>query len=469
MKSLRSQLILSHVLPQVIVLPLLVLGMGYIIESRVLLADLANDFRRAALLAAQEAAVRPAIWQDAGQAEDFVQIYSDSRQREIILIRPDGSVQAAPSDVAAQGSPLSPGDLNILLSGETLVKSSYNISLDGIHVEALAPVLDARRVVGIVRVTDRLGNVYDNFRSIRNLEIVAFLLSLTAAVGLGIWLARRIELRLRAVISAVELVADAGSAPAMQGAHPERMPSEFAGVFASVNALSERLHASEAARKQLLANLVHEVARPLGALQAAVHALQQGAAENPALRREFLQGMDDQIDRLKPLLDNLASLYTLSGRPVELQAEVINLGVWLRQILAPWQAMAQAGGLNWRCDLPDDLPEVSLDPIRMEQVIGNLVANAIKYTPSGGCIQVAAGSEADRVWVSVEDNGVGITPQELQKIFEPFYRSPRVQRFPQGMGLGLSIAMDIVRLHDGELRASSEEGRGSCFTVYLPV
>jgi len=319
-----------------------------------------------------------------------------------------------------------------------------------------------------VRITDRLGNVYDNFRSIRKLEIAALLLALLIAVGMGTWLARRIELRLQCVATAIEQVAESSEVEAAPGPQTGRMLPEFARVFAAVSSLSNRLRASEDARKRLLANLVHEVARPLGALQAAVHALQHGAVENPTLRQDLLQGMDDQVERLKPLLDNLSSLYILSGQPVELQPEQVNLGDWLREILVTWQAAAQASGLGWQCDLPDDLPVVSFDPNRMAQVIGNLVANAIQYTPEGGHVRVAAGHEASQVWISVEDTGIGITPEERQKIFEPLYRGPRARRFPQGMGLGLSIALDIVRLHGGELQVSSEEGRGSRFTVYLP-
>jgi signal transduction histidine kinase len=339
-----------------------------------------------------------------------------------------------------------------------------------LHVEALAPVLDAGKVVvGIVRITDRLGNVYENFQHIRKLEIAAMLLSLLVAVGLGIWLARRFDLRLQAIIGSVEQVATANDPVAIQSYQPKRMPPEFARVFDAVSALSNRLRSSEDARKRLLANLVHEVGRPLGALQAAIHALQHGALEDPVLRQDILQGMDDQIERLKPLLDNLASLYVLSGQPVELQPEQVNLGDWLREILVTWQAVAQDSGLRWQSNLPDDLPVVSLDPNRMAQVIGNLIANAIQYTPEGGHILVAAGSDTRQVWISVEDTGIGITPEERQKIFEPLYRGPRARRFPQGMGLGLSIANDLVRLHGGDLQVSSEEGRGSLFTVVLPL
>ena len=470
MKSLRAQLILSHVLPQLIILPLLGLSLMVIFESQFLLAEMANSFRSAAMLAAQNAAGRPAIWQDASQAEDFTRNFSDSNQREILLINPDGSIQAAALGDAGELSPLSPEDLRALLSGETLVKSRYNLSLEAMQIEVLAPVVDASQVVvGIVRMTDRLGNVYENFRVIRRLEIAAMLLSLLAAVGLGMWLAGRIELRLQAVMLAVEQVANADDAPAGQSVGAEPMPPEFGRVFAAVSALAERLRVSEEARKQLLANLVHEVARPLGALQAAVHALQRGAVDDFTLRRSLLQGMDDQIERLKPLLDNLAGLYALSGKPAVLQLEEVNLGDWLREILVTWQAAAQANDLGWQCGLPEDLPVVTIDPNRMAQVIGNLVGNAIQYTPEGGQVGVKAGREANQVWICVEDSGIGITEEERQKIFELLYRGPRARRFPQGMGLGLSIALDIVRLHGGDLKVTSEEGSGSRFTVYLPV
>jgi two-component system, OmpR family, sensor histidine kinase BaeS len=470
MKSLRFRLILSHVLPPLIILPLLVISLAYMIESQVLLADLANNFRRVAVLAAQNAAAEQAVWRDTSQAEDFVLFFGEHLQREIILLRADGSIQATPENADVQSSRLSPSELAVLLAGETVVRSKYSPSLDGINVEAFAPVLDTRQaVVGIVQITDRLGDVYDNFRRIRRLEIAATLISLLAAVVLGFFLARRIEIRLKAISAAIEEVASEDETAALQSPQPDHMPAEFGRVFEAVTALSNRLRASETARKQLLANVVHEVARPLGGLQAAVHALQHGAVENPSLRQDLLKGMDNQIERLKPLLDNLASLYALSGQPIELRMELIHLGEWLREILVTWQVAALDRKLEWRCSLPDNLPVVFIDPDRMAQVIGNLVSNAIQYTAEGGRVSVTAGQENSHIWIAVEDTGIGIAAEERERIFEPLYRGPRAQRFPQGMGLGLTIAMDIVRLHGGEIIVSSEEGRGSRFTIYLQV
>jgi signal transduction histidine kinase len=102
-------------------------------------------------------------------------------------------------------------------------------------------------------------------------------------------------------------------------------------------------------------------------------------------------------------------------------------------------------------------------------VIGNLTANAIQYTSAGGRVSIEAGCETDRVWIAVKDTGSGIAPEEVAHIFDPLYRGARGQRFPQGLGLGLAIARDIARAHGGDITVQSEVGRGSRFTINLPL
>jgi signal transduction histidine kinase len=101
--------------------------------------------------------------------------------------------------------------------------------------------------------------------------------------------------------------------------------------------------------------------------------------------------------------------------------------------------------------------------------VENLVSNAIKYTRSGGTISIAAGAKDHEVWIQVKDNGSGITPDEQQHIFEPFYRGNPGKRFKQGMGLGLSIARDLIEAHGGSISLESEPGKGSTFTIHLPM
>lgn len=486
MNSIRTQLVLSHILPILIIVPLLGLLWVYVVESQILLAGVATDLAYQAKLAAESASAQPQVLRDSALAEAFVINSSDSAQREIILLQPDGSTLAAvPIQTTQQLQALSSGELAGLAAGNPQVKTQYDFAGGSTHAEAFAPVLNAQQnLVGIVRVTDRLGNVYDNFDKIRRLAVAAVAAGLLGGVAIGWMLALRTERRLREITTAIGQVAE-GAVPAPV---PTNAPREYRDALGAVNALALRLHESEETRRHLLANLVHELGRPLGALQAAVHALQRGATQEPALRDSLLQGMDAQIERLKPLLDNLASLYTQSAGAHELNRQPIALGDWLPRVLTTWEAAATGKGLEWDTQIPNALPVVNIDADKMAQVVGNLAANAIKYTPKGGHVTVSAGEKAGGAWIAVADTGRGIAPGDLPHIFEPFYRGTAAasaagngdvavdmtdtatvtNRFPQGMGLGLAIAHDIVTAHGGEMDVKSEPGRGSSFTIFLP-
>jgi signal transduction histidine kinase len=237
----------------------------------------------------------------------------------------------------------------------------------------------------------------------------------------------------------------------------------------SVNSLVARLRSLEQARRHLLANLVHELGRPLGALHSAIEALLGGADKDPGLRQELLIGMEDETDRLRRLLDDLSGLNDQVLGALELDRRAIALGEWLTHSLGPWREAAQDKGLLWKVTVSPDLPVLNADPDRLGQVLGNLLSNAIKYTPADGAVSVDAGVEGEMAWIRVSDTGPGISPEEQRRIFDPFYRSQPGRRFPQGMGLGLSIARDVVIAHGGRLEVDSAPGLGSRFTVFLPT
>jgi two-component system sensor histidine kinase BaeS len=249
---------------------------------------------------------------------------------------------------------------------------------------------------------------------------------------------------------------------------PEKGPREIQVLARSVNSLVERLRGLEQARRQLLANLVHELGRPLGALRSAIQALTSGADKDEELRQELLTGMEDETDRLRRLLDDLAGLHDQVLGALELDRRTIALGEWLAHTLGPWREAAQDKGLQWQATMPSSLPVLNADPDRLGQALGNLLSNAIKYTPSSGIVTVDAGVEGGMAWIRVGDTGPGIALAEQGQIFEPFYRSPTGRRFPRGMGLGLSIARDVIVAHGGRLDLDSAPGLGSRFTVFLP-
>jgi signal transduction histidine kinase len=233
----------------------------------------------------------------------------------------------------------------------------------------------------------------------------------------------------------------------------------------------EELHSLETSRRQLLANIVHELGRPLGALRSAIHALGKGAANDPQLVADLTQGMDQETSRLQYLLDEVASLYDKATGGLELDRKPVQTAGWLRSVLIPWKAAAEEKHLTWEAEIPESLASIEIDSVRMAQVIGNLLSNAIKYTPVGGTIKISAGADEKNFWFTVSDTGAGVLVAEREKIFQPFYRGDTGRRIKQGMGLGLTIARELMTAHGGEINVESDgvPGRGSTFTVTLPM
>ncbi|MFL7894321.1 MAG: sensor histidine kinase, partial [Anaerolineales bacterium] len=153
---------------------------------------------------------------------------------------------------------------------------------------------------------------------------------------------------------------------------------------------------------------------------------------------------------------------------LELEKESLDLGEWLPHLLFPWRRAAGEKGLQWTENIPGDIAPVSADPVRLAQVVGNLASNAIKYTPVGGSVWVSVGTNDQQIYFRIRDSGPGVSEAERELIFEPFYRGEQGRKIKQGMGLGLSIARDILHAHGGEIELESKPGEGSQFTFWLP-
>jgi signal transduction histidine kinase len=291
------------------------------------------------------------------------------------------------------------------------------------------------------------------------------LLAILAGIGLGSYLAVNISRPVRQVTEAIYTLTQGDLGTRL----PERGPQETRILVRAVNTLVERLVSMEKSRRQLLANLVHELGRPLGALHSAIRALQKGAASDPELEEDLLNGMDVETRRLQRLLNDLAGLYDQVLGTLELNQQMVGMREWLSEVLVPWETAAKEKDLSWQVQLADRMPSLLVDPDRLAQAVGNLCSNAVKFTPKGGSVTVLAGIDQDRFWIRVSDNGPGISPQDQEKVFEPFYRGPQDRRILQGMGLGLTIARDIIHAHQGQIELESEPGVGSKFTMYLPL
>ena len=465
MRTLRSSFIISHLIPVLVVVPLVGLILIYLLETQIFLMQMSEDISDKANLIAETVNGRPELLQDTAEAETFINGVSIYIEEQVLLIGPDGEVVASNEPV---------GDANVdSLAGasalERAVTGEENLVITYGLVEqraiVLVPVQDInQQLVGIVGVTDTLAGAANQFQRLRTIIAGALALQLVLGGLIGWWLAKRLGQPIEQAASAVVAIANGQAIDPV----PIEGPQEIRELSEAVNILSERLRLLEATRRRSLANIVHELGRPLGAINTATYVLRQGAGDDPQLRDELLAGIESAVTNMEPLLNDLSQLYGQVQGTVQLALQPVDLNEWLLPALLPWRTVAREKGLAWQVDIAADLPTIEIDPERMNQVIGNLISNAIKYTPQGGAVTVTGSAGRDMVNIGISDSGPGIDPEEQERIFEPFYRSQAHRRFPQGLGLGLTIARDLVEAHGGTLELASEPGEGSCFVVHLP-
>lgn len=469
LRTLRRRLVLSHILPLLVIIPLVGIALVYVLETQVVLANLSGELVGETVLVAEIASDHPEIWRDPTQAQVFVARIAPHLTAQVMLLDSQGRLLASSGSAESPfvvGRPIAVPGLASVQQGEISVRTSYSRDLGAEVADVLVPVFGpTQQVIGIVRLTHKLAGVNERFLRLRYLIVALLAGEVVVGAAVGWLLATNLEPPLRRVTQAVYRLASGQRSEPL----PEEGPAEICLLLQAFNTLVERLHTLEAARGRLLANLVHELGRPLGAIRSAIQALLGGAAEDPALRRELLTGMEAEIEHLQRLLDDLVRLRDQVVGGLELDYQPVDLNEWLPTTLASWQAAVREKGLRWKVDVPPDLPVLIADPDRLAQALGNLLSNAVKYTPPGGKVSVGAGVEDNAVWICVSDTGPGVAPEDLKHIFDPFYRGRQAHRFPQGMGLGLTIARDLAIAHGGRLEVRSTPGLGSHFTLWLPL
>jgi two-component system, OmpR family, phosphate regulon sensor histidine kinase PhoR len=229
-----------------------------------------------------------------------------------------------------------------------------------------------------------------------------------------------------------------------------------------------RVRRLETVRRDFISNVSHELRTPLASLKALTETLRDGALEDPKAAHRFLGRIETEVDALTQMAQELLELTRIESGQVPLEVKEIPAASLLLSAADRMRAQAERAGLVIRLGVPQDITDVRADPSRLEQVLVNLIHNAVKFTRPGGEVVLSARTEGEVVRFAVRDTGVGIPVDDLERIFERFYKADRA-RSGGGTGLGLSIAMHIVEAHGGRIWAESEEGRGSTFYFTIPV
>jgi two-component system phosphate regulon sensor histidine kinase PhoR len=242
---------------------------------------------------------------------------------------------------------------------------------------------------------------------------------------------------------------------------------EEAGCLLLIQDLTE-LRKLETVRRDFIANLSHELRTPIAALKALGETLRDGAIEQPAVARDFLDKINLEVDRLAQMVQEMGDLSRIESGEAPLQKTLVNVAEVVDRTVARLKAQADRAGLRLETEVPPDLPRVQADEARIEQVLVNLLHNAVKFTPSGGSITLSAKADDGNLVVAVSDTGVGIPEDDLPRVFERFYKADRA-RAGGGTGLGLAIAKHVVEAHGGRIWVESVEGRGATFSFSIPL
>jgi two-component system sensor histidine kinase BaeS len=243
---------------------------------------------------------------------------------------------------------------------------------------------------------------------------------------------------------------------------PERGPREVRSLARAFNAMSQRLEGTDEARRRLLADVSHELRTPLTVMQGTLEGMLDGLYP---VDDAHLAPVLEETRVLARLVEDLRTLSLTEAGSLRLHREQTDLGRLVTDVVAGHRAAADAAGVTMTVDVAAHPPTMEIDAARIRQVVGNLVANALRFTPAGGSVTVTAEASASGASVTVRDTGAGMDADALEHAFDRFYRSSS----SAGSGLGLPIARNLVEAHGGEIEIDSRPGTGTTVRFSLPV
>ncbi|TDE18938.1 HAMP domain-containing sensor histidine kinase [Actinomadura sp. 6K520] len=284
---------------------------------------------------------------------------------------------------------------------------------------------------------------------------------LVLAVGMSVLVATRLVRPVRAVTAAARRMrAGDGSARAAV-----RAKGEVGELGAAFNEMSEHLDRMERQRKAMVSDVSHELRTPLSNIRGWLEAAQDGVADlDPALTASLVE----EATLLQHIVDDLQQLALADVGKLRLRPEPVDAAALTEQVATVYRAAAEAAELALTVEVAGR-PHLEADPVRLRQAVGNLLANAVRYTPAGGRVTLRAYGDGDDVLIEVADTGPGIAPEHLPHVFDRFWRAEKSRsRRTGGSGLGLAIVRQLAEAHGGSAAVRSEPGRGATFTLRLP-
>ena len=292
------------------------------------------------------------------------------------------------------------------------------------------------------------------------------LMAAIIALLLGIFLSRTLTRPLRELTQATHAVSEGNLSQQV----PIRSNDELGELAKAFNKMSTELSRSVNARRQMTADIAHELRTPLSLILGHAEAVHDGVL--PPTRENF-EIIREEATRLEHLVDDLRTLSLADAGELTINPHTIEPRRLLQEVASLYQYQMQRKNISFELDIASPLPTIEVDPGRMTQVLTNILDNAVRHTPDGGKIVLSAKEVNDQIELAIQDNGPGLKAEDLDRIFERFYRTDTSRQrdgaIPGGSGLGLAIARSIVQANGGQLSAQSEAGKGLKVIITLSV
>jgi len=476
--SIRWKITIAYLL--IIVTAFCVIGVSLIqLVGEYLFTQRIHDDQRIAESLAQRIG-EPMVDFDVHRIHEICTETAASEESRILVLDPLCVVQA---DTRSEmnGSRFITGEISRVLSGvlsdygfydtgnmstywlrAALTVFSEESAITGVYANAIH---ENGELVGVLVYISAVQDIYESLHDIQ-MKIILWLVVVTAAVILvNIFVLRTITRPIGELNEGISRMSRGDLSARVN----VRGKNEFASLATAFNSMSERLEQLDKSRNQFVSNASHELKTPLSTMKILIETLMYQDPMDPGMTREFLTDVNKEIDRLNRIVSDLLTLVNIDSGGMKLNLAELDIEDLLEEQVKRLSPLARENGVELDCSSREPI-EVTGDILKLQQVIYNVIDNAIKYTPRGGEVHCSLTRSGKKAVIKVADTGVGIPQEDLPHVFDRFYRVDKARsRETGGTGLGLSIVKQMVLLHGGNITASSTEGKGSTFTIELPM
>ncbi len=386
---------------------------------------------------------------------------------EAWVISSSGQVLAASANHwHCEGSTVEAADLKQLKNGRITVRKGQSQFFQEAVIQAATPILEQGKFIGAIILYTPVTGVNDAFTRMKEIFIWASVLGIIVSAIMGFLLSRYITRPLREVTMVAHGIADGNFSDRVQ----VKSRDEFGQLAETFNYMAQRLADYEQMRRDFVANVSHELRSPLTSVQGFIDALIEGKSKDKQEESRYLAILRKETGRLSKLVNELLEISGYDAQRVHFAMAPFPVGNVIKRAAASLKPRLDERDLAVITAVPGDIPLCYGDEDRIEQVVHNLLENAVRHSPQGDKILISARLINDRVFVEIADNGPGI-PKTLQpRVWERFYRVDKARsRDKGGTGLGLAIVQEIVQKHGGQVSLDSEPGAGAVFGFTLPV